>query len=348
MITILRLGHRPSRDKRITTHVALTGRAFGADGIIVSTSDEVLEETVKGVVKRFGGPYEIKTGVPWRPYLNNFQGQIVHLTMYGDSLDSSLPKIDRTKDLLIVVGSTKVPRIVYEKADHNISIGNQPHSEVAALGVFLDRLTEGGGVKREFSDYEIKVLPDPQGKTVVPPNWVPDKDDCLSLLGEAGVAQNVLDHILAVTQLSMTIGRHLVELGQEIDLEILHAGSLLHDIGRAETHGIDHAVNGVKILDGYGLSPRVLGIVKNHLGAGLDKEEASSLGLPPGDYSPTTLEEKVLAGADNLFDADKRIPLKDELSHLEEKGLPEVAKKVKLLHEELSQLCQRDLDEISC
>ena len=40
MITILRIGHRISRDKRITTHVALVARAFGADNILVDTKDK--------------------------------------------------------------------------------------------------------------------------------------------------------------------------------------------------------------------------------------------------------------------------------------------------------------------
>ena len=61
-IYILRLGHRPERDKRITTHVALTARAFGAKGIFVSTKDEVLENSIRSVVDRFGGDFTIETG----------------------------------------------------------------------------------------------------------------------------------------------------------------------------------------------------------------------------------------------------------------------------------------------
>ena len=40
MITILRLGHRVVRDQRITTHVALTSRAFGADKIVISVEKD--------------------------------------------------------------------------------------------------------------------------------------------------------------------------------------------------------------------------------------------------------------------------------------------------------------------
>ncbi|MCC6052717.1 MAG: tRNA (cytidine(56)-2'-O)-methyltransferase, partial [Desulfurococcaceae archaeon] len=34
-IYVLRYGHRPERDKRVTTHVALVARAFGASGFIL-------------------------------------------------------------------------------------------------------------------------------------------------------------------------------------------------------------------------------------------------------------------------------------------------------------------------
>ena len=167
MITVLRLGHRPQRDKRITTHVALTARAFGADKVIVSTKDENIEKTVNGVTKRFGGPFEITSGQSWKRVIKEFKGQIVHLTMYGDTLDNALKAIDREKDILIVVGATKVPASVYQDATFNVSVGNQPHSEVAALAVFLDRLNDGRGLKKEFLAEQMKILPDAKGKTVL-------------------------------------------------------------------------------------------------------------------------------------------------------------------------------------
>jgi len=55
VITVLRLGHRPARDKRVTTHVGLAARAFGADAILVSTKDPTVERSVRDVVRRFGG-----------------------------------------------------------------------------------------------------------------------------------------------------------------------------------------------------------------------------------------------------------------------------------------------------
>jgi tRNA (cytidine56-2'-O)-methyltransferase len=167
-VFVLRLGHRPARDKRISTHVALTARALGAKGIFVSTKDAELEDSVRDVTGRFGGDFEIKTGVKWKPLLRDFQGTKVHLTMYGVHVDDALPRIKKEAKgrMLIVVGAEKVPADVYQMADFNVAVGNQPHSEVAALAVFMDRLTNGQGLRSEFEG-RLKVLPCERGKRVV-------------------------------------------------------------------------------------------------------------------------------------------------------------------------------------
>jgi tRNA (cytidine56-2'-O)-methyltransferase len=166
MIVVLRLGHRPSRDKRVTTHVALTARAFGADEVWVSTKDHELEKTVWSVVARFGGKFSIRTGVKWRDAVRSWKGKVVHLTMYGQRLEEVMPSLERSSDLLLVVGAEKVPRDAYDLADWNVSVGNQPHSEIAALAVFLDRLTGGGNLYAETGG-RITIVPNPRGKTVV-------------------------------------------------------------------------------------------------------------------------------------------------------------------------------------
>jgi len=166
LITVLRLGHRPARDKRVTTHVALTARAFGADAILVSTRDTALERSIQGVVRRFGGNFRIETGVRWRRILKEFPGTKVHLTMYGERLKEILPRI-RGRDLMVVVGAEKVPREVYDLADWNVAIGNQPHSEVAALAIFLDQvLGPGARDRREFRG-RIRIRPSARGKDVI-------------------------------------------------------------------------------------------------------------------------------------------------------------------------------------
>ena len=166
MITVLRIGHRPQRDKRITTHVALVARAFGADKIIITTKDEKIERSVRDIVERFGGNFEILSGIPLKRALKDFKSTIVHLTMYGLPVDDVIPKIPKDEDLMIIVGAEKVPREIYEIADFNVAVGNQPHSEVAALAIFLDRFFEGRELRREFENAKMKVIPQDRGKKV--------------------------------------------------------------------------------------------------------------------------------------------------------------------------------------
>jgi len=166
MITVLRLGHRISRDKRITTHVALVARAFGADNIIISTKDQQIEENIGSICKRFGGDFNIKTGLNHKKIIKQWDGNIVHLTMYGETLDKSINVIDKKKDLLIIVGAEKVPPEIYEMADFNVSVGNQPHSEVASLAIFLDRYNDGRWQEKQF-DGKIEILPNNTRKNVI-------------------------------------------------------------------------------------------------------------------------------------------------------------------------------------
>lgn len=164
-LVVLRLGHRLVRDQRMTTHVALTARALGADAVWIDQADRELEERVADVVVRFGGPFEVRTGVSPRQALRTWEGTVVHLTMYGEPLDDALPRVPRNRDVLVVVGSEKVPGDIFERAEYNIAVGNQPHSEVAALAVFLDRLLKGEGLRKRFEGL-LEVQPTARGKVV--------------------------------------------------------------------------------------------------------------------------------------------------------------------------------------
>ncbi len=164
-VYVLRLGHRRDRDKRISTHVALTARAFGAKGIYFDTEDESVFRSVRDVVERWGGDFFIEHA-NWRKLLKGFDGLKVHLTMYGVPLPEKIGEIRKRDRVLVVVGAEKVPPDVYELCDMNISIGTQPHSEVAALAVFLDRVL-GTVFDLKFDDAKIRVVPSERGKVVV-------------------------------------------------------------------------------------------------------------------------------------------------------------------------------------
>lgn len=171
-VAVLRLGHRPARDKRVTTHVCLTARAFGAKKVYVpGDKDKNLEETIEKVVENWGGDFKVYTGGDWRKILGEWRregGVVVHLTMYGIPIEEKLSEIKTMKKpVLVVVGSEKVSREVYQLSDYNIAIGNQPHSEVAALAIFLDRLRGEKRLPTDFPGAKIRVVPQARGKKVV-------------------------------------------------------------------------------------------------------------------------------------------------------------------------------------
>lgn len=167
MISVLRLNHRRERDKRITTHVALSARALGADEFILTGErDKKALGTIRDVVDRFGGSFTAHYRESWRDAVKEFEGTIVHLTMYGEKLENAVGEVEDEEDLLIVVGGEKVPRELYELSDFNIAVTNQPHSEVSALALFLDYYHEGRELSFDFPGGEIEVRPSASGKDV--------------------------------------------------------------------------------------------------------------------------------------------------------------------------------------
>jgi tRNA (cytidine56-2'-O)-methyltransferase len=166
VIAVLRIGHRINRDKRITTHVALVARAFGADKIFITTRDEKIKNNILSVCKRFGGDFQVETGIDPKKIIKQWKGTIVHLTMYGEELEKAVKHLQRKRDLLIIVGAEKVLPYFFEVADLNIAVGNQPHSEVAALALFLDRFTQGDWLRIKFHG-NIEIIPCVKGKKVV-------------------------------------------------------------------------------------------------------------------------------------------------------------------------------------
>ncbi len=175
-IVVLRWGHRPQRDTRLTTHVALAARALGASGVILSdTEDRKIKETVDKITENWGGPFFFEMGTGWRQAVKNWKakgGVVVHLTAYGENTQKSdvLQRIRNSgKNVLVIVGSQKVPREFYHEgvSDFNVAIGNQPHSECASLAVFLDRYFNGRTLAKRFDDARVRIVPQKRGKKVV-------------------------------------------------------------------------------------------------------------------------------------------------------------------------------------
>jgi len=170
VIEVLRIGQRLVRDDRVTTHVALVARAFGASKIYMNEINPEIKNTLERVNKTWGGNFEIVFIDEWERVVkdrkrNSFK--IIHLTMYGENINYLESLVKEENDLLVVVGAEKVPRELYDLSDYNIAIGNQPHSEISALAVLLDRIQRGRQFSNIFSEAHRKIVPTKQGKRVI-------------------------------------------------------------------------------------------------------------------------------------------------------------------------------------
>ena len=166
MIEIFRLGHRLPRDCRITTHVALSARAFGATAMYYSgMHDQEMEDAVHKIATKFGGPFTTQH----IPNENSFLKQkkkegytFIHLTVYGTSFEE-LPTEKATDKIIVIVGGEKVPPAIYQLSDYNISVGNQPHSEVAALALVLYHIH---GIQEAYPGAQRKIIGQKRGKKI--------------------------------------------------------------------------------------------------------------------------------------------------------------------------------------
>jgi tRNA (cytidine56-2'-O)-methyltransferase len=172
-VGVLRIGHRLVRDDRTTTHAALVSRALGCEKIYMTDVDDKIKDTLKKVNKRWGGEKEFKLEIidNWKRIIKEWkekEGIVVHLTMYGSLINEKISQIRaRNQNILVIIGAEKVPKEVYFLSDYNIAVGSQPHSEIAALAIFLDRIFEGNQFSRKLSNESVKIIPSDKGKKVI-------------------------------------------------------------------------------------------------------------------------------------------------------------------------------------
>jgi uncharacterized protein (TIGR00295 family) len=168
---------------------------------------------------------------------------------------------------------------------------------------------------------------------------LPNERQCFEILKEEGCTPRVIRHVCTVNVVAM-----LIASKTGADMDLVNAGSLLHDVGRSRTHGAKHVSEGVSIARSRDLPEPLVRVISRHIAAGLTKDEAKALGLPDGDYMPETLEEKIVCHSDNLVSDDRITSLQEALDDLNSKGYTSTAMRMKAMHEELSALCGEDID----
>lgn len=170
---------------------------------------------------------------------------------------------------------------------------------------------------------------------------LPSRDECLRILREHGCNEEVIEHCEAVSALAVKIARRC-----RAKVDLVEVGGLLHDLGRCKSHTLSHAVEGAKLAAELDLPEPIIKIIERHIGAGITPREAARLGLPKKDYTPRTIEEKIVAHADNLTSGTKRTGIEEAVAYIARKGEHEAALKVLRLHEELSKACGTNIDNI--
>ena len=171
---------------------------------------------------------------------------------------------------------------------------------------------------------------------------IPSDERCIEYLEEAGCKRRVIIHCCTVN----AVAQEMVSRIDGADKELVTAGALLHDIGRSVDHSIMHAYIGSQIAAAYGLPQPLVDIIRKHTGAGLDAEDVEEMGLPPADYMPRTVEEKIVAHADNLVSDNRVVDHMHSVNKLRTKGAFRGADRIEELHAELSRLYGEDLDVI--
>jgi uncharacterized protein len=133
---------------------------------------------------------------------------------------------------------------------------------------------------------------------------------CEDLLVTAGCGSKVIAHCRAVRDVALEYAQR----NPDVDVELVGAGAMLHDIGRGSTHTIRHAQQGADLLRSLGIAEPVARIVECHTGAGLTPDECTLLGLFARDCVPVTIEEKIVCHADNLIAGKRRVNIEDSIA----------------------------------
>ena len=109
VIEVVRIGQRLVRDDRVTTHVALVSRGFGAERIYMTEVNPEIKETVEKINNTWGGNFEVEFIEKWKTVVKKKKNEgfkIVHLSMYGESINDAQEKIQDEKKIGIAFKSS--------------------------------------------------------------------------------------------------------------------------------------------------------------------------------------------------------------------------------------------------
>jgi uncharacterized protein len=141
---------------------------------------------------------------------------------------------------------------------------------------------------------------------------IPTDKEILVLHEKYAPAPEALDLVYTHCQIVCAIAEQLhARSGADVDIDLVRAGSLLHDIGVCRLYDagqldhadyIRHGVPGYELLLAEGFPEEICRFASCHTGVGLSREDVirQGLPLPPADYLAETGEEKLVMYADKF------------------------------------------------
>jgi len=133
------------------------------------------------------------------------------------------------------------------------------------------------------------------------PTW----EHALEILQKVGLPDHIIDHVEQVARQAAFIARKVQKV--PVNAQVVQIGALFHDIGRSRVHGFLHGLEGGKILRDMGMPEELALIAERHILGGFTKEEATELGLPPQEFLPETIEEKIVSLADKMVNGSQNV-----------------------------------------
>lgn len=170
---------------------------------------------------------------------------------------------------------------------------------------------------------------------------LPNREQAIEILQKNRCSTEVITHCQTVALLALEFAEKFKTKNYPVDLTLIEAGALLHDLGRSKTHSVNHAIEGMKLAQTEDLPDTVICIIKRHVGAGITPEEAQQLNWPKDTYKPQTLDEKIVCYADKCVSGNDRIPIEVTIKQLHDKKLDDAAERVRKLHNEITSLLER-------
>ncbi|MEW6262352.1 MAG: HD domain-containing protein [Thermodesulfobacteriota bacterium] len=133
----------------------------------------------------------------------------------------------------------------------------------------------------------------------------PDESDCFELLARHKTPEHVIRHSRTVCGVAMYLAGKLVKKGYDLDLDLIRAAALLHDITKSHSfkRPLDHALTGAKLLKKLGYH-EVAAIVRQHV--------RLSRSRPRGRIS----EVEVVNYADKRVVEDRITTLSDRIDYI--------------------------------